>query len=174
MSTEAPTAEIPTTNGNGNHDQEATKEPMHIMQLHIGRDTCFVCRGFGHWARECTSLPGNFLRENAPKCYCCSGTGHYARFCPNILHGRQFPPFWAEEAYSQTYSPVSPIWYPFPVQRPPFYVLEPAPPPPEQEAYWEPAGYSEDAPRGAQEAKPEGKNSGSFEQNMAILKEQHA
>lgn len=51
----------------------------------VGKDECFVCHGFGHWARECTSLPATFLKENAPKCYNCYGTGHYARFCPNSI-----------------------------------------------------------------------------------------
>lgn len=74
-------------------DNSPTAHPEPIGNQHptlqdhpIGKDECFVCHGFGHWARECTSLPATFLRENAPKCYNCYGIGHYARFCPNRSH----------------------------------------------------------------------------------------
>jgi DnaJ-class molecular chaperone len=50
------------------------------------RNTCYLCHGKGHWARDCTSLPSVFLVENPPRCYSCGGAGHYARFCPSGNH----------------------------------------------------------------------------------------
>lgn len=51
----------------------------------IDKNTCFICHGFGHYARSCTSLPSIYLHEDAPRCYNCKGFGHYARCCPNWL-----------------------------------------------------------------------------------------
>lgn len=48
----------------------------------IDANECFICQGSGHWARDCTSLPAEYLQAHAPQCFNCGGRGHYARCCP--------------------------------------------------------------------------------------------
>lgn len=70
-----------TTNGPSEQSKRRGPRPTLVAD----RDTCFLCSGRGHWARNCTSLPPIYLAENPPHCYSCGGIGHYARFCPSSI-----------------------------------------------------------------------------------------
>ena len=71
-----------------------TKSPeQHPDGEQFAKNECYICKGIGHWARNCTSLPSVYLVENPPRCYNCHGVGHYARFCPNGSRLRQLDDF---------------------------------------------------------------------------------
>lgn len=70
---------------NPNNSTATTVAQNNTINDNIGVDknTCFLCHGKGHWARQCPSLPSIYLNDNAPKCYICGGVGHFARVCPS-------------------------------------------------------------------------------------------
>lgn len=63
--------------------QEMTEDEEHLTGSVVSPDQCFVCGGWGHWSRVCTSLPPEHLRASAPSCHRCGGRGHLSRFCPS-------------------------------------------------------------------------------------------
>lgn len=74
-----PVGEQPPAQGQQHREERQKQHDDYVP----GPDACYICKGRGHWARDCTSLPAAYLVANPPKCYCCHGSGHYARFCPN-------------------------------------------------------------------------------------------
>jgi ferredoxin len=83
MSSNSPISFEPNHPPGFNHPPQQSQQTQPMHHEDFAKNECYICKGFGHWARNCTSLPSVYLVENPPKCYSCHGVGHYARFCPN-------------------------------------------------------------------------------------------
>lgn len=68
-------------------------DPMELGTMHMqqqcGPDQCLRCRGYGHWARDCTTPADASQWTMRIQCRGCKGWGHKQDDCYTVKHGKR-------------------------------------------------------------------------------------